>query len=208
MIKRPAPVLSLAAVLAVTPLLCSVLFLAPSSAAAQQPAGTGALKTRGAKMPPATPVSTASQPSLSPFTWLAGHWQGEWGPRAAQQVWMAPQSGVMVGAFQESEDGKTLVVEFYTIALTPGGIELRVRHFTPALTPWEKSGPTVLILKSVDAKRILFESVDHGRRSRWSLSRSAPDTFVERFEIVPKEGEQQVAEITFHRYTSAPPSKR
>ena len=119
---------------------------------------------------------------------------------------MAPQSGVMVGVFQESEDGKTLVIELYTIRSTPGGIELRVRHFTPALTPWEKSGSAMLSLKNVDAKGILFESADHGQPSRWLLRRTTADAFVERFEIAREKGAQQVAEITFHRRAAAPPA--
>jgi hypothetical protein len=200
-------------------LACSLLALSmaalPCSAGAQQPTGAGTTKapsvqaTTPAPTAPPTPppAPLVSKAPLAQFSWLVGHWQGEWGPRVAQQVWMPPRSGEMVGIFQLSEDSHTLVVEVYAIRATPRGIELRVRHFTPALTPWEKAGPAVLNLTSIDAKSILFENADNGQPKHWLMKRTGTDSFLARFEIVPKDGQQQVAEISFHRETVAPPAR-
>lgn len=150
-------------------------------------------------VPKPAPHPAVIKATLSQFSWLAGQWQGQWGPRLAQQVWMPPQSGTMVGVFQLSDNSKTLVVELYSIVSTPHGIELRVRHFTPSLTAWEQSGPALLELRSIDSKSIIFESADNGQPKHWVMKRTGADTFVARFEIVPEKGQQQVAEIIYHR---------
>lgn len=120
---------------------------------------------------------------------------------------MPPRYGEMVGVFQLSEENHTLVIELYAIVATPRGIELRVRHFTPGLTPWEKAGPAVLNLKNIDPKSILFENADNGQPKHWLMKRTGPDAFLTQFEIVPQPGEQQVAEITFHRETVSAPAR-
>jgi hypothetical protein len=183
----------------VLPLFMIVLLNGPVPA--QQIAGAGTSKAQE-QPPPQTSDAEAPKATLSQFAWLAGHWQGQWGPRLAQQVWMPAESGTMVGVFQLSENTQTLVVELYTIISTPRGIELRIRHFTPSLTAWEKS-PTVLNLKSSDAKSIVFENPDNGQPKNWLMRRTGADTFVARFEIVREKGQQQVAEIVYHRQPAA-----
>lgn len=173
---------------------------------AQQPTAAGTPQAPPEQLP--APKATVEGPKapLSQFAWLAGYWQGQWGPRLAQQVWMPAQSGTMVGVFQLSEDTQTLVVELYTIVSAPGGIELRVRRFTPSLTAWEKSGPALLNLKSIDSKSILFENANNGQPKSWSMRHTGADTFVARFEIVPEKGQQQVAEIVYHRQPASAPA--
>jgi hypothetical protein len=176
---------------------------------AQQPVGAGTSQIVS-DQPPAVqkPLDPATKSALDQFSWLVGHWQGQWGPRIAQQVWMPSHAGVMVGTFQLSDNNKTLVIELFTIASTPHGIELRVRHFTPALTPWERSGPSRLYLQSSDPASIVFESADSGRPTRWLMKRADEDTFVARFEIVTEKGDQQVAEIVYHRERATVPARR
>jgi Domain of unknown function (DUF6265) len=150
----------------------------------------------------------SSEEALSQFSWLAGHWEGRWGPRLAQQVWMPAHSGTMVGALQVSDNTKTFVVELYTIVSTPPGVELRIRRFTSSLTPWEKSGPALLNLKSIDSKSIVFENPDNGQPRSWLMTRTSPDTFVQEFKIVSGKGQQQVARIIYHRQPAATPAAR
>ncbi|MGH9687813.1 MAG: DUF6265 family protein [Candidatus Acidiferrales bacterium] len=185
--------------------------LFPSTAAfplrtrAQQPKGVGTFEAPSAQLPAPEAVLKSAPPpavtkaTLSQFSWLAGHWQGQWGPRLAQQAWMPPHSGVMVGIFQLSDNSKTLVLELYSIVSTPHGIELRVRRFTPSLAHWEKLGPTLLSLESIDSKLIVFENADDGQPKSWLMRRSGADSFIQRFEIVPQKGQPQVNEIVYHR---------
>lgn len=176
-----------------------------------QAASSNRAQTQTHASKPAKPSKTKAKPKTSPsaapspahetlaeFAWLAGRWQGSWGPRIAQEVWMPPQSGVMVGVFQLTEDTKTLVIELYTIMATPQGIELRVRHFTPSLAPWQKSEPSLLKLVTYDSKSILFVNQDNGQPKHWVMKRTDPNTYMARFEIVPEKGQVESSEIIFH----------
>ncbi|MGH9738352.1 MAG: DUF6265 family protein [Candidatus Acidiferrales bacterium] len=182
----------------------------PQRTRAQEPQGAGTFESPSAHLPApeavpkSAPHPAATKPTLSQFSWLAGHWQGQWGPRLAQQAWMPPHSGVMVGIFQLSDNSKTLVLELYSIASTPQGIELRVRRFTPSLAHWEKLGPTLLELKSIDSKLIVFENADNGQPKSWLMRRTGTDSFIQRFEIVPQKGQPQVNEIVYHRQPVSP----
>lgn len=204
---RSAPVRAFAVAL----LLPALLYLGPiftASARAQQPIGAGTSQVPPPEPAPSKPPASVPKGALAQFTWLAGRWRGDWGPRVAQQVWMPPQSGVMVGVFQLSEDDRTLVVELYTIVSTPRGIMLRVRHFTPTLALWEKSNPSILVLKSIDSKSILFDNAGTGQPKHWLMKRTGADSFTARFEIVPEKGQQQVAEIAYHRESNSGAASR
>ncbi|MGA3294044.1 MAG: DUF6265 family protein [Candidatus Acidiferrales bacterium] len=209
--------------LAATAALVAVLVFAalPGWLLAQQPtgAGTSSASSSSAAVPqeasaspsaaasaaPATPSSPKA--TLSDFAWLAGRWQGVWGPRIAQQVWMPPKAGTMVGIFQLAENGETLVIELFTLVEKPSGIDFYFRHFTPQLAPWEKSDPTVLNLASADSKAIVFENPVNGEPKRAVIRRIDADTYVSRSEIVPDKGDMQVIEITYHRQKAVAASR-
>ena len=148
----------------------------------------------------------AAKATLADFAWLAGRWQGFWGPRAAQQVWTAPKAGVMMGTFQLAENDRTLVLELFTVVEEPGGIKFHLRHFTPSLVAWEKPGPTVLNLASLDPKSIAFENPLDGQPKRTVFTRVDADTYISRSEVVPEKGQVQVTEITYHRQKEVPPA--
>lgn len=182
-----------------------LLAVFPERVAGQQPTGAGA-QAAPARANDSLPAPIAKT-TLADFAWLAGRWQGLWGPRIAQQVWTAPRAGVMLGTLQLTEGGKTLVIELFTLVETPDGIELRLRHFTPSLLPWEKSGPAVLKFASADPKTVVFENPSDGEPKRAVIQRIDGDTYVLRSEIVAEKGEMQVNEITYRRQKDAPSSR-
>jgi hypothetical protein len=171
---------------------------------AQQAEGAGA-KSNGpqAARPDAAGSLAAPQslpdPKLSDFAWLEGRWRGDWGPRVAEQVWTAPQAGMMLGDFRLIENDKVLVLEFFTLVENPGGIKFYFRHFTPELVPWEKSAATELKLANAEAKKFEFENPLNGMPKRAIFTRIDADTFTARSELVPESGDPQVIEITYHR---------
>ncbi len=205
--------------------LAAILIAAavPSFAISQNPSGAG---TQSALGPPvsAAPApsksgasdadisrqTAAPKPTLGDFAWLAGRWQGAWGPRIAHQTWTAPKAGVMMGTFQLAENDKTLVLELFTVVDGPEGIKFHLRHFTPSLVAWEKPGPTVLDLASADAKSIVFENPVDGQPKRTTITRVDADTYIARSEVVPEKGDPQITEIIYHREkeTPAPKAKR
>ena len=157
-------------------------------------------------IPPA-PAAVQAKPTLNDFAWLAGRWQGAWGPRVAQQTWMPPKGGVMSGTFQEVENDSTLVIELFTLVQKPDGIKLYFRHFTPTLAPWETSTPTVLNLTSSTPKAIEFDNPVDGEPKRAIIRKIDADTYVSRSEIVPEKGDTQIIEITYHRQKEIAPAK-
>jgi Domain of unknown function (DUF6265) len=193
--------------------LASLLLLVglPRAAFGQHPSGAGA--PPAVASPPestAAPLNIATQSpktTLADFAWLAGRWQGAWGQRVAQQVWSAPKAGLMLGTFQLAENDKTLVLELFTVVDEPDGIKFHLRHFTPSLMQWEKTGPIVLNLASADSKSMVFENPIDGQPKRTVFTRVDADTFVARSEILPDSGELQVTQITYHRQKEAPPAK-
>jgi Domain of unknown function (DUF6265) len=152
---------------------------------------------------PAQAESSAPPPAntaqLSDLGWLAGRWVGKWGPRTAEQIWTAPEAGLMLGDFRLFEDDHTLLVELFTLEQKPDGLELRFRHFTPNLVPWEKSAATRLTLESHDSKNWVFLNSANGQPKRSIIIRVDPDTYTLRSEISAGEGPIRIVDITFHR---------
>ncbi len=174
------------------------------TALAQESAGSGS-RPHPADQAPVTPDSRPPAPQkaapakLADFEWLEGRWRGEWGPRMAEQVWLAPKANLMVGMFRLTEGDKPLVIELFSIVQKTDGINFYMRHFTTALVPWEKSDATVLNLVNADGKKIDFENPANGMPKRSTLTRIDADTYISRSELVPQKGDAQVIEITYHR---------
>jgi hypothetical protein len=188
----------------------------PAVALGQRPNGAGGQfvlpsPSDGAGSSASGDVSTtlpAPKATLADLAWLAGRWQGSWGPRVAQQVWTAPKAGVMMGTFQLAENDKTLVLELFTVVEESGGIKFHLRHFTTSLVAWEKSGPTVLNLASADPRSVAFENPTDGQPKRTVFTRVDADTYISRSEVVPEKGQVQVTEITYHRQKDVSPVRR
>ncbi|MBZ5503132.1 MAG: DUF6265 family protein [Acidobacteriia bacterium] len=174
-------------------------------AACQQPSAAPAPAT--AKPAPTAPSVPAQKMTLADFAWLAGRWQGVWGPRLVQQVWMPARAGVMMGTFQLTENDKTLVLEVFTLVEKPDGVHFHLRHFTPSLAAWEKTDPAVLYLTSIDPKTAVFENPGEGQPRRTLWKRLDADTFVARSEVVRGPSATLVTEITYHRQKEARASR-
>lgn len=59
--------------------------------------------------------SVSATPALADeadFSWLAGHWRAEDGGRISEEVWMAPQGGLMAGMARTIHDGRAVSFEF------------------------------------------------------------------------------------------------
>lgn len=176
-----------------------------AQAATQEPGKNSALEPgKGPAADKQAPAAAMAAPTLADFAWLEGRWRGDWGPRVAEQDWMAPKAGMMTGIFRLVEGDKTLVLEMFTLVEKPEGIHFYFRHFTPELVPWEKTDATMLNLASADAKKIEFENPVNGQPKRAILLHVDADTYAARSEIVPEQGNMQVIEITYHRVKPAP----
>ena len=180
----------------------------PKSVRAQRSSASSAQSNQTEPQAPAqTPSSTATaapKSVLDNFAWLEGRWRGEWGPRIAEQAWLGPKGGEMLGVFRLAEADKTLVIELFTLVENSDGVNFYFRHFTPQLLPWEKSDATVLNLAKFDTTTFDFENPSNGMPKRSILTRIDADTYTSRSEIIPESGDMQVIEITYHRQKPAP----
>lgn len=149
--------------------------------------------------PSAEQGSHSPKLAISEFAWLEGKWQGAWGPRVAEQVWTAPKAGQILGLFRVLENDKTLVIELFSLFQTADGVELRLRHFTPELVPWEQSGLTTLKLAGLDAQTAIFQNPSDGQPKRDVFTRIDPDTYTFKSDVVPEAGGTHVTEIRYHR---------
>jgi hypothetical protein len=168
-------------------------------------ASSSAQNSKTSAPTPSAAPDDASAAKLAEFSWLEGRWRGEWGPRVAEQVWLAPKAGVMEGMFRLIESDKTLVLEFFTLVQKPDGIAFYFRHFTPTLAPWEKSEATLLNLATIDGKKSVFENPLNGMPKSATLTRLDADTYLSRSELVPETGDAQVVEITYKRQSAVAP---
>ena len=159
----------------------------------------GVPKTESAQASQRVLTATAQHPTLDQFSWLEGRWRGEWGSRVADQTWLEPKASEIAGLFRVIEREKMLVLELFSFVEKPEGIQFYLRHLTPELLPWEKSDATLLKLESVDGTKATFVNVVNGEPKRLIFTRVDADTYTQRSEIEPAEGEPQVVEITFHR---------
>ena len=178
--------------------VCSPANSAQQSAAADSQPKSTSPAGPDAAVHPSFPQFIPS-PKLSDLAWLEGRWRADWGPRIAEQVWMAPKAGMMLGDFRVIENDKVLAIELFTLVEKSGGISFYFRHFTPELVPWEKSDGTLLKLSTADAKRFDFENPTNGKPKRVIFTRIDADTYVARSEIIPENGDPQIIEITYHR---------
>ena len=185
-----------------------VCFGLPKAVQAQ---GNSASATRSSQTEAQGPTQTPNQTIaivansvLDNFAWLEGRWRGDWGPRVAEQVWLGPKAGEMLGVFRLVEADKTLVIELFTFVEKSDGVDFYFRHFTPQLFPWEKSDATILNLAKFDATTFDFENSLNAMPKRSILTRIDADTYVSRSELIPDNGEPQIIEITYHRVKPEP----
>ena len=54
------------------------------------------------------------------FAWLAGHWRSENNGRVSEEVWMAPEGGLMTGMGRTLRDGRAVGFEFLYISTGEG----------------------------------------------------------------------------------------
>lgn len=168
--------------------------------------GEGVSKTASGPALQQALTATAQHPTLDQFSWLEGRWRGEWGSRAAEQTWLEPKAGEIAGLFRVIEREKMLVLEVFSFVENPEGILFYLRHLTPELLPWEKSDATVLKLESVEGTKATFVNPVNGEPKRLVFTQVDADTYTQRSEIEPAEGEPQVIEITFHRQKPPAPT--
>jgi len=158
--------------------------------------------------PPSAVIVVTPRPAsatLADFAWLAGRWEGKFGPgpaekqMTAEQQWMAPKNGTMLGLFRLTDKEKTVVIEVFTIRETPEGIVFYFRHFSPELKPWEDADAYHLNLTKSDATTFRFDNPVVNQLKDAILTHTANDTYISHGDVTGADGKPTVIEVTYQR---------
>ena len=102
----------------------------------------------GEKSPPAT---------LAALRWLEGHWVGDAFGGVAEETWMAPSGGSMLGMYRIVRDGKPMFFEIMMLVEQQGSLTMKLKHFNADLTGWEEKDKVVEFpLVAIDKNAIHF----------------------------------------------------
>lgn len=134
----------------------------PCALSAQSPQTPNTLKLdRPAERPRAT---------LADARLLVGHWRGEFLGGVAEEVWLPPAGGTMVGVFRLFREDKVVFYEIMTAVEEEGSVSLKLKHFHPDLKGWEEKDEMVtfrLVRSGKDA--LWFEGLTYRRLADNSL---------------------------------------
>lgn len=142
------------------------------------------------------------------FGWLVGRWEGATTgrPGRADVAFSPAVAGLMTGVMRLVIDEKIAVVELISLVDTPGGPELRFRHFSPLLDAYEDTFKQALRLTRHTADAYVFENAVPYDKALMStqprvttFQRIDADTFVGRSDIINNNGEPAVVEVRYRR---------
>jgi hypothetical protein len=93
-----------------------------------------------------------AEPKLADLSWMAGHWTGTHDGWQMEEVWLAPNGGVMVGMHRDAKDAKSSF-EFLRIAATPDGLVYLAQPGGKPATPFP--------LTELSKGRVVFSNPQH-----------------------------------------------
>jgi hypothetical protein len=141
---------------------------------------------------------TAPKVTLADFAWLVGNWRAEMKEGHVEQMIWPARGGEITGMFQLWNEDKTLAVELFALRETLEGVEMRIRHFTSELKPWEKE-PIVLTVTENSATRTVFTNLVNNDPKRTIATRNPDGSFTSRVEMTGTDGKEETFELTLQR---------
>jgi hypothetical protein len=138
--------------------------------------------------------------SVADFGWMEGTWRGP-GPQGstAEVHFMEPSAGVLPAAFRLVQDGRVVVLEFFTLVEEDDGIHMYVRHFSPALRPMEEERAIDLRLEERRGDRSVFTNVREENPTVTVMTREGRDSFVSMSELARPDGSADTIRVEYRR---------
>ncbi len=103
------------------------------------------------------PASAFANPDLDDLSFLEGHWRGGDSDFVFEEIWTAPEGGVMTGMARGVAAGKLQVLEYIVIAEENDRLVMRFKHYNADFTTWEgDGGPLELTLSTLDGRDARF----------------------------------------------------
>lgn len=123
----------------------------------------------------ATASAVGASNTLADLAWMEGHWVMETEEGLAEEVWMQPTDGTMIGSFRWANPGKAQVLEFMVIQETEDQIVLRFKHFGADYRTWEENEANTYRLAAAENNRALFLNTAWNGRVPQRFIYSSPD---------------------------------
>jgi hypothetical protein len=140
---------------------------------------------------PAPGQATAAV-AINQLGWLAGHWRMEKGGRVADEQWMAPAAGVMLGMSRTIARGKVVEHEFIQIREGPGG----ALYFI-AMPSGQKEAAFQIV--SLSATAAVFENPEHDFPRKISYTLLADGSLLAAIEGPGKDGQTRRVEFPYKK---------
>ncbi|MEO1252187.1 MAG: DUF6265 family protein [Pseudomonadota bacterium] len=104
-----------------------------------------------------SPVAAAGDHKIDDLSFLKGAWKGGDGDFVFEEIWSAPEGGVMTGMARGVGDGTLRVLEYIVVAEENGGLVMRFKHFNADYSTWEDgAAPLELTLTALDGTDATF----------------------------------------------------
>lgn len=104
---------------------------------------------------------------IDSLAFIAGDWEGPLFGGTAQETWMPPNQGTMLGMMRLMWDGqRPNIYEFFLIEeIEDGRLVMTFRHFSPLSELWEreKEAPNVFVLVQVGERKATFDAPDRSQ---------------------------------------------
>ena len=147
--------------------------------------------------------------TLRDFRWLTGRWEGTVAslPGAVADVsFSTPSAGLMTGMMRLVRNDTVLIVELISLVESTRGIEMRFRHFSPALEAYEREFRQAMRLTKHEPRSDTFENtvafdakLMSTQPRRTSFVRMGDDAYVGRSEIIGSDGKPGEVVATYRR---------
>lgn len=132
--------------------------------------------------------------NINDIDWIVGHFRGEVFGGVSEEVWMPPFGGTMMGMFKIVRGDSIVFYEFLTITEELNSLNLKLKHFYPDLTGWEKKDEFIsfpLVKLTQDAvffDGLTFQKVDQNT--------------IQVYLALRRNGEVRETEFRYHRVKS------
>lgn len=101
---------------------------------------------------------------------LVGHWKGAFMGSTAEEVWLPPAGGSMLGMARVYNAKGVLFFETMIAVEEEGSVSLRLKHFHADLKGWEEKNEAVTFrLVKADAVTLWFDGLTFRKRKDGSL---------------------------------------
>ena len=131
--------------------------------------------------------------TIADAAWLQGYWVGEGMGGIAEDNWMPPSNGMMLGTFRlVKSDGSKGFYELLGIEESEESLRIVVKHFHPSWVGWEEKDRALQAFLVRKAK-------DEWQFSNMLIKRTGRDAFLIELNIQPKDGPPRKEVLRFKR---------